>query len=282
MLNFPSQRPIGVFDSGVGGLSVMEHIVARLPGEDVVYLGDTLHMPYGSKDPDELFERVACNLRWLVEQQGVKLLVVACNTADTTLSPNCYPQRSPLSIPRVPVLGPVLPVCRWVAESNLRRVGVMATVVTVDSNIYPKTLHALNPAIEVRQIPARGMARLIENGETTGHAFELYLEELLRPLVRWRMDALVLGCTHYAHIRKAIAQRIPSNVKILDPADFLAEAVVDTLHTEGLNQPGSRQGEQRFFVTSEPEAFVQVARNLALPHLRVEQVRCVRIEADWV
>lgn len=265
-----------MFDSGLGGLSVLERLVARLPEEDVVYLGDTLHMPYGAKDPDELFELVSRNLRWLIDRQAIKLLVVACNTADTTLSPNCYPDRDPLGFPGMPVLGPVQPVCRWVAGSGLRKIGVMATVATVDSRLYPATLNALNPDIEVRQIPARGMARLIETGETGGLAFELYLEELLRPLVRWEMDALILGCTHYAHIRDAIARRIPKNVQILDPADFLAEAVADQLASRDLGRTEPVGGRQTFFVTGEPDAFMQVARNLTLPHVRLETVTQIR------
>ncbi len=278
-MNALSQRPIGVFDSGVGGLSVLEKLTRRLPGEDVVYLGDTLHMPYGAKDADELFELVARNLRWLIDEQGIKLLVVACNTADTTLSPNCYPDREPLDFPELPVLGPVEPVCRWVAGSGLAKVGVMATVATVDSRLYPATLGALNPDIAVRQIPARGMARLIETGEARGLAFELYLEELLRPLVRWEMDAMILGCTHYAHIREAIGRRIPENVQILDPADFLAEAVAERLAACDLSSPKSSGGSQTFFVTGEPDAFSAVARNhLALSHLRLDTVACVDTE----
>lgn len=261
-------RPIGLFDSGVGGLTVLENLVRVLPEEAYVYFGDTLHMPYGSKTFDEIRVLVEGILAWLCQEQQVKLVVVACNTSAGVL----YPILD--SLCPVPLIEPITPVCQWLAEEGeYRKVGVIATPTTVLSGRYASVLTGLNPAISVLQQPCDGLARMIESGEGDTVACRQLLETYLTPLVQWGAEAIILGCTHYPHVRHVVEAVVPSSVTILDPADFMSQKVYQLLGDgQGLRLGGRLPGDLTVHVSDGPELFKATSGQLPLRNLTLKDV----------
>jgi glutamate racemase len=262
-----SQQPIGLFDSGVGGLTVLETLVRLLPNENYLYFGDTLHMPYGSKSFSEIEQLVEGILTWLCDVQQVKLVAVACNTSAGVL----YEQlaaRCP-----VPLVEPITPICEWLAtDATFEKVGLMATPTTVLSNRYASVLQNLNSRIALKQIPCDGLAKLIESGLAGTSECNTLLKGFLDPLVAWGMEALVLGCTHYPHARKQISQLLPAEVQILDPADFMGQRVQHCLKATEQQTVQTQPGVSQYFVSADPEAFLKTAQQLNLPSLSLDQV----------
>ncbi|MGE0201468.1 MAG: glutamate racemase [Candidatus Melainabacteria bacterium] len=253
-----TQAPIGVFDSGVGGLSVLDHLVEMMPHEHFVYFGDTANMPYGQKHLTELSILVRRITTWLVHQKQVKLLVVACNTASLVV---------PHEI-TVPVVDPITAVCHQIAHDDaVRRIGVMATTATVMSESYPRILHQLHPQKKMEQSACPGLAYMIEQGESDGPVSEFLIQESLSPLQEWQMDALVLGCTHYPFARQQIANILSPSVRVLDPAIPMAHRVHQLLKSQhSLRTDGA--GQVDYFVSGPPDHFLRVARRLPLAHIQ--------------
>jgi len=252
------KAPIGVFDSGVGGLSVLDQLVGLMPHEHFVYFGDTANMPYGQKHLTELSILVRRITTWLVHQKQVKLLVVACNTASLVV---------PHEI-TVPVVDPITAVCHQIArDEDASRIGVMATTATVMSESYPRILHQLHPHKKMEQSACPGLAYMIEQGESDGPVSEFLIQESLSPLQEWQMDTLVLGCTHYPFAARQVAEILSSGVRILDPAIPMAQRVDQLLRgMHALNTDG--EGQVDYFVSGSPEHFQRVAKRLPLEHIR--------------
>jgi len=254
---------IGIFDSGVGGLTVQRAIIARLPALDTVYLGDTARVPYGSKSPEVVTQYSLRNARVLVAQ-GIDLLVVACNTASAVALPAL---REALSIP---VLGVVEPGARAAAQaSQTGRIGVIGTASTVASGAYQAVLRALRPDAQVTARACPLFVPLAEEGWTDpgDEVVRLVARRYLAPLAALRVDALVLGCTHYPLLKGAIAAELPG-AALVDSAEAVAAEVAGRL---GPFAGGA--GTHRFFVTDVPGRFVSVAaRFLGQPVESAEQI----------
>jgi glutamate racemase len=254
---------IGIFDSGVGGLTVQKAIIERLPALDTVYLGDTARVPYGTKSAEVVTQYSLRNARFLVAQ-GIDLLVVACNTASAVALPAL---RAGLAIP---VLGVVEPGARAAARaSRSGRIGVIGTQSTVASGAYPAALRALRPDAEVVSAACPLFVPLAEEGWTDpeDEVVRLVARRYLGPLAAARVDTLVLGCTHYPLLRGAIERTLPG-VELVDSARAIAAEVAARLG----GPPGAR-GTHAFFVTDVPARFLQVAeRFLGQPVRAAEQV----------
>jgi glutamate racemase len=254
---------IGIFDSGVGGLTVQKAIIERLPALDTVYLGDTARVPYGTKSAEVVTQYSLRNARFLVAQ-GIDLLVVACNTASAVALPAL---RAGLAIP---VLGVVEPGARAAARaSRSGRIGVIGTQSTVASGAYPAALRALRPDAEVVSAACPLFVPLAEEGWTDPEddVVRLVARRYLGPLAAARVDTLVLGCTHYPLLRGAIERTLPG-VELVDSARAIAAEVAARLG----GPPGAR-GTHAFFVTDVPARFLQVAeRFLGQPVRAAEQV----------
>jgi glutamate racemase len=254
---------IGIFDSGVGGLTVQKAIIERLPALDTVYLGDTARVPYGTKSAEVVTQYSLRNARFLVAQ-GIDLLVVACNTASAVALPAL---RAGLAIP---VLGVVEPGARAAARaSRSGRIGVIGTQSTVASGAYPAALRALRPDAEVISAACPLFVPLAEEGWTDpeDEVVRLVARRYLGPLAAARVDTLVLGCTHYPLLRGAIERTLPG-VELVDSAQAIAAEVAARLG----GPPGAR-GTHAFFVTDVPARFLQVAeRFLGQPVRAAEQV----------
>lgn len=248
-----ASAPIGVFDSGIGGLTVLSALHRRLPGEATVYLGDTARVPYGPKSPETVRRYFVEAAAFLLER-GVKLIVVACNTATARALPDLG-ARLP-----VPVIGVVAPGAREaVARSRSGRIGVIGTRGTVDSEAYQRAILALKPDAEVEATPCPLFVALVEEGWTEGEVAELTARRYLEPLLEHDVDTLVLGCTHYPHLHELLSRIAGPGVELVEPAEATARAVEERLREEGLLASGERSGERRYFVTDDAPRFRHLA-----------------------
>ena len=246
--------PIGVFDSGIGGLTVMRALMAKLPGESFVYLGDTARLPYGSKSA-ETVTRYALQCAEAVAARGVKLLVVACNTASAVALPDL--QKSLKSIPVIGVIEPGAEAA--VAAAPHGRIAVIATEGTVRGGAYQRAIHALNANASVVQQACPLFVALAEEGLTQGEIPELVARRYLEPLLRIaeKPECLVLGCTHFPALASTIARVVGPNVKLVDSAETTANAVAKMLAEKHLGNTGGPKA-PRFLATDSPERFALV------------------------
>lgn len=251
-------QPIGVFDSGVGGLTVVRELRRRLPAEAILYFGDTARVPYGSKSPATVC-RYASEATSFLLARGAKMIIVACNTA-TAHAVDML--RARLS---VPVLGVIEPGARAaVRATRARRVGVLGTAGTIASGAYERELHRLMPGVEVLGQPCPLFVPLVEEGWTDHPATRLVAEEYLEPVRRFGADVVILGCTHYPLLRRVIAAQLGDGVTLVDSAEeTVADAERVLAEAQLLRQADGPVAEPQhhFYVSDSPERFLEVACN---------------------
>ena len=224
-------KAIGIFDSGVGGLTVLKEVVRALPQEDTIYLGDTARVPYGTKSPETVVRYSRQIARYLYSRD-IKLLVVACNTASAVA---LAPLQQEFDIPVVGVIEPGARAAALATRSG--KVGVIGTAGTVASSAYTKAIKRINPDIEVARLTAR-----------------IYLEDLKKHGV----DTLVLGCTHYPILKEVIAEVMGPGVTLVDSAEQTALTVARILAEQGLLRPEKERGNHHYYVTDIPAGFIRV------------------------
>ena len=249
-----SELPIGIFDSGIGGLTVVRQIHRALPHEDLIYLGDTARVPYGTKSPATVVRYACEDTQFLVDQQ-VKAVVVACNTASAWALPTLE-RRFPL-----PLFGVIVPGARAaLARTRNRRIGVIATPATIRSQAYTRALLARDDSLELVARDCPLLVPLVEEGWTSGPVTAAVLREYLAPLLAREIDTLVLGCTHYPLLKEAIADVAGPAVALVDSAETCAEYVADGLRQLGLlTTDRHRPGRIQPFVTDDTSWFDQQA-----------------------
>ncbi|MER3426674.1 MAG: glutamate racemase [Pyrinomonas sp.] len=253
--------PIGIFDSGVGGLTVYRALHERLPNERFVYLGDTARVPYGTKSLTTVERYAVENARFLA-RHGTKLLVVACNTASALALPAV---RRAVSIPVVGVIEPGARLA--VARSRRRRIGVIATEATVRSRAYATTIAHLAPDAHVIERSCPLFVPLAEEGWADTTVARLVAEEYLEDLRDSGIDVLVLGCTHYPILRRTIQQAVGEGIKLIESGEAVAEEVAQLLEERSLSARVKRDERERrlgddldhFYVTDAAERFARVA-----------------------
>lgn len=265
-----SRAAIGVFDSGVGGLTVLRALMERLPRESTLYLGDTARVPYGTKSPEVVTRYSLANARFLMERD-IKLLVVACNTA-SSVGLDVLSRQLP-----VPVIGVIEPGARSAAaRTRAGKVGVIGTPGTVSSGAYQRALEAAKPGVVVRARACPLFVPLAEEGWTEGEVPRLVAREYLGELAQSGVDALVLGCTHYPLLRKVIGEVMGPSVALVDSAEAVADAVERALAGDALLAPADHEPVHLYFVTDVPHRFLDVGtRFLGRPIERAEQVDIV-------
>ena len=223
-----NNRPIGVFDSGIGGLTVVKEIVKTLPGESIVYLGDTARVPYGTRGK-EVIKNFALELTNYLLQSDVKALIVACNTISAT----CLSAIQ--SISPVPVLGVISPTVKdAVAKTNGTKVGVIGTTATIQSGIYKREIHKISKSLNVIQRACPLLVPLAEEGVLAHRATRILIKEYLSGIKKRQVDSLILGCTHYPLFKKIIQEEIGKNVKVIDSAQPTAHALKELLEKQNL------------------------------------------------
>lgn len=243
-----STRPIGIFDSGVGGLTVFREIARALPRHPLIYLGDSARVPYGTKSPETVTRYSLQAARHLLDR-GIGLLVVACNTASAAALPAL---REALD---VPVIGVVEPGARAAVARTRGKIGVIATEGTVRSQAYRKAIHAIDANVEVIESAAPLFVPLAEEGWANTHVAREVAEIYLEPLMDAGIDTLVLGCTHYPILRGTIEQVTGDAVAIVDSAETTARAVREAVGDKG----GRARPTHTFLVTDSTDRFRRVA-----------------------
>ncbi len=267
----PSSSSIGVFDSGVGGLTVLRALREALPREDFVYLGDTARLPYGTKTPDTV-ARYALQAAERLLREKIKLLVVACNTASALALP--FLRRA---LPDLPCLGVVEPGAAAAAKASRNgRIVVLATESTARSGAYPKAIRALRPEAEIEGLACNLLVSLAEEGWTEGREAQAVVERYLRQIRLADYDTLVLGCTHFPLLAPLIRTLLPEEIALVDSAETTARAVAACLKTSGLARTDGGQGEARFLVTDGPERFQALAERF-LGGKRAESVETISL-----
>jgi len=266
--------PIGIFDSGVGGLTVVRQIHKVLPHEDLVYLGDTARVPYGTKSPATVV-RFACEDTAFLLLQNVKAVVVACNTASAWALPTLEKRF------QVPIFGVILPGVRAALDATRsRRIGVIATAATIRSKAYSTGLLARCDTAKVFARACPLLVPLVEEDWLDHRITRDVLREYLTPLRRHRIDTLILGCTHYPLLKPAIRGLLGRGVALVDSAQSCARFVHERMHQLRLLTTSRRRvGAIRPFVTDEPERFAEVAERFL--GARCEPARRVELETAF-
>ncbi|WP_310486734.1 glutamate racemase [Chamaesiphon sp. VAR_69_metabat_338] len=241
---------IGVFDSGVGGLTVLQEIYRQLPNESVLYFGDTARVPYGNRSAAEILQFTRQTLDWLVSQ-GVKMAIVACNTSSALALETVRAEYD------LPILGVILPGARSAALHG-QRIGVIATPATVNSNAYLHAIQEANPSAQVWQVACPEFVPLIETNRIDDPQTLAIAKEYLQPLLDRSIDTLVYGCTHYPHLEPVLRQFVPMSVQFINPAVAVVAAAARELNVLGIQSHHSAIPTQ-FVVSGNPAQFAQVA-----------------------
>ncbi|MCK6586439.1 MAG: glutamate racemase [Polyangiaceae bacterium] len=263
--------PLGVFDSGLGGLTVVQAIRARCPSEDILYLGDTARVPYGTRSPDTII-RYALGCARMLTSRGVKAIVVACNTVSAVA---LEALRVELDLP---VLGVILPGARaGVSAAGGGPCGVLGTAGTIASGAYPRAVASLSTRTETLGQAAPLLVSLAEEGWLTGEVPRLVARRYLEPLIRAGARSIVLGCTHFPLLREVIEEEAAAlagrHLPIVDSASATADDVASFLSERGQAAAREGRGTLELFVTDVPKGFAEVAaRFLGEPVDRVTQV----------
>ena len=257
-----NDRPIGMFDSGFGGLSVARSLIDLLPGEDLVYVGDTGRYPYGSKPLEEVAGYARQIAARLVAEHDVKLMVVACNTAAAAA----------LDLLRfeldVPVVGVIEPGARAaVAATRNHRVGVIGTVGTISSGAYQRAVQAERAGVDLTCTACPGFVEFVERGQTEGDEVHVLAERLLQPVREAAVDTLLLGCTHYPFLARTIADVMGPEVVLVSSADETAFEVRNLLTSTGLVRRSAGKGDHRFISTGDVDWFRAVGCRLLGPEV---------------
>lgn len=261
-----SSSPIGVFDSGIGGLTVVRALMERLPFENIIYFGDTARVPYGVKSVDTIRSFTRQIADYLLAQD-VKLLIIACNTM-AAVAVDTVRELSP-----VPVLDVIDAGARAAVAQARKGVGVIGTPTTINSNAYARSIHALNPDLRVFSQACPLFVPLVEEGWLDHEVTRLTAREYLRPVFVEQIDTLVLGCTHYP-LLKPLLQEVAGPLQLVDSAITVAEQTAQLLAEHRLGNPQRRAPEYRYVVTDIPLRFQTIgSRFLGRELTRIDSVR---------
>ncbi|MGH2626882.1 MAG: glutamate racemase [Anaerolineales bacterium] len=260
-------RPIGVFDSGVGGLSIVREIRRRLPHETVLYFADQAHVPYGTRTKDEVRDFSRAILRFLLSQ-AAKVSVIACNTASAAALHSLRQE-----FPDHAIVG-MEPAVKPAAESTrTRRVGVLATPATFQGELFASVVERFARGVEVIENTAPGLVERIEAGDLDGPATRAIIEAALKPILARGADTLVLGCTHDPFVIPLLAEVAGPSLKIIDPAPAIARQTGRVLAARGLEAPDSRPGELTLLTSGDPGRLAALAPRLIGESPSVRQAR---------
>jgi glutamate racemase len=250
----PRSAPVGVFDSGIGGLTVAHEVIKQLPHESVLYFGDTARVPYGPKSPDTV-RRYSREIADFLRDQGVKSIVIACNTATAHALTALREQFD------MPVIGVVEPGARAaVAVTTRGRIGVIGTVGTIKSGAYERAIRAIDSDVFITARACPLFVPLVEEGWTDHDATRLVAREYLEPLIAADIDTLVLGCTHYPLLKPLLREVLGPDVRLIDSAEETAAETARTLAAANLTASGAAHPTYRFVASDDPLQFLQLGQ----------------------
>jgi glutamate racemase len=250
------RAPIGVFDSGLGGLTVFKALARLMPEESLTYFGDTAHVPYGSKSP-EAIARYSTAVASFLEGRGIKLLVVACNTSSAWALPQVR------RAVKIPVIGVIEPGARAaVAAARGGRIGVIGTEATVKSGAYRKAVRTLAPRAHAASQACPLFVPLVEEGWWKGPVVAAVARKYTAPLKAARVETLILGCTHYPFLKTVLAEAMGPRVRLIDSAEETARETARVLSELGLRAPKGARGRREFYASDAPERFRRLGRRM--------------------
>jgi len=268
-MNFKPNLPIGIFDSGIGGLSILRAIRGFMPGEPVVYFGDQIHIPYGPRPMEQIGRFSEAITNFLIQQQA-KIIVVACNTASAAALKDLR-----VKFPEIQFVG-MEPAVKPAAErTQTGRVGVLATPATFQGALYTSVVERFGNGVDLFQHTCPGLVQQIEQGNLDGKETRQILEDALLPMLEKNIDTVVLGCTHYPFVIPLIEKIVGEKVRVIDPAPAVAKQTKRLLEAGGLVNPASAGGSVELFTSGNVETLQSL-----LPVLLGEQA--VVHHAEWV
>jgi glutamate racemase len=256
-----AKQPIGIFDSGIGGLTVLRKLQQALPHERFVYFADTANLPYGEKTPDQIIDYARQTLAWMQDEIGVKLIVAACHTSSATALDIVAPEF------RIPIVGTIYPMVETILNHyQNRRIGIIATPTSVNSRMHENILLKAGFQGHIVSISCPQFVPIIESGRISGPELLRCARDYLRPFVDESLNTLVYGCTHYPWITETLQQALPTEVDCLDPAEHIATKVSQELYKYKILNTSLDKAEVRFYSSSAPERFAaQVNLLLSIP-----------------
>ena len=267
--SFSPQQPIGIFDSGVGGLSVLRAVRRELPYEDILYLGDQAHIPYGPREKVQIMAFSRAITRFLLAQ-GAKLIVVACNTASAVALHDLRKE-----LPDVSFVG-MEPAVKPAAETtNTGKVGVLATPTTFAGELYASVVERFAGGVTLFQDTCPGLVEQIEQGKLDGPETRRILEQALKPMLAGGIDTVVMGCTHYPFVIPQIEDITGPGVRTIDPAPAIARQVRRLLAQKGLLNPSEQHGAMQFYTSGDPNALTDLLPQLLGEAGPVDQINWV-------
>lgn len=245
-------RPIGVFDSGIGGLTVLKELINRLPGESVVYFGDTARVPYGSRSKDTIVKYSFQSVRFLLSK-NVKAIVIACNTSSATA---LMDMKSHFDIPVVGVIEPGAAAAA--AASKNGRIGIIGTTATVRSGAYEVAIRKIDSTKSIVSNPCPLFVPIVEEGWANTKVAEMVAEEYLKPLIEDGVDTIVMGCTHYPLLRSVVSRITGGGVTLIDPAFETSREFMNILKENGLEREDDSPVKYNYYVSDDPDKFIKV------------------------
>jgi glutamate racemase len=270
MPELDASLPVGMFDSGVGGLTVLHECLVSFPEEDFLYLGDTAMFPYGSRDPERLRERIATIAELLLDR-GAKLLVIACNTATSIGLEVAREAAAARGVEVVPVVEPQAEIAAAITDNG--RVGVLATPNTVESGAYRRALEGQGRELAVTEVEAPDLAPFIQDGSPFDESTVAMARAYCAPLKGADVDTLILGCTHYPLVAPMLQRILGRDVRLVSGGHAVAAAVQRTLERAGLARERDGEGDYRFLCTGDVDSFHALGtRFLQMPLGEIERV----------
>ena len=259
---------IGVFDSGIGGLTVVKALKRHLPDHGILYFGDTARTPYGTKSPETVVQYALEDAKILL-RKGAQMLVVACNTA-SSVATGALKKR--FDVPVLEVISPAVKMA--VSDPKRTRVGVIGTRGTVNSGVYEEKIKALRPEMKVYGQPCPLLVPLVEEGWLKKGETRKIVKKYLHPLKLKQIDVLILGCTHYPLLKEIIQAKIGKRVKIIDSSEGLSDSVMDLLqHNPHIDSRLKKDGTCRFYVSDVTEQFQKIAKTILKTAVKLEHIK---------
>lgn len=249
-----STKPIGIFDSGVGGTSIWNELNLRLPNENTVYLADSKNAPYGTKTEDEIIKLSIKNTELLISK-GCKLIVVACNTATTNAIKTL---RETFNIPFIGIEPAIKPAA---LNTKTKAIGILATRGTLSSNLFHQTTDLYSHNIQVIEQEGEGIVQLIESGKLVSDEMTGLLKVYLQPMIKSNIDYLVLGCTHYPYLVPQLLKLLPNHVKIIDSGEAVAKQTEAVLKDNNLLNTFNKKGETLFYTNADTQVISELLGN---------------------
>ncbi|WP_010523305.1 glutamate racemase [Aquimarina agarivorans] len=248
------KEPIGVFDSGIGGTSILKELVKLLPNENIIYLADSANAPYGQKNPEQIVALCKKNVSFLLKK-GCKLIVVACNTATTNAISEL---RSSYSVPFVGIEPAIKPAA---LGTKTKAIGILATKGTLSSALFAKASDSYGQNTEIIEVIGKGLVEYIEAGDFDNPNLEILLKKYIQPMIHNHVDYLVLGCSHYPFLVPLLTKILPQNVKIIDSGAAVARQTRVVLKKKCIANTSNKVGEIMFYTNSKANTLAEIVKN---------------------